>query len=222
MMEEIGYSSSNCKYTGTEVYKCPVGVITYYAPSVWYKILSVLASLAGAGFWISNVMSIKETVKVVMPLKVASVICETYVAIYAIVAVFSNLEVVTNAPELATLTGFLGFAFVAMAVTAWIISKTTGKKQASEALANVPKTDEELRAEIEEKVRREMIEKEVRAKMEAEMSGQESVPEEPVQDSVVSEEITMSEAPMPEEPVQEEPPVDGESQGMGLGPDGQF
>ncbi len=33
-----------------------------------------------------------------------------------------------------------------------------------------PKTDEELRAEIEEKVRREMIEKEIRAKLEKEMS----------------------------------------------------
>ena len=150
------------------IYKC-VNVV-HYVPSVWAKILSILISLAGAGFWISNVMSIKETIKVVKPLKIASVICETYTAIYTIVVVFSNYEIAVQMPTLSTLTGFLGFAFVVMAPVAWIISRTTDKKQAaSNASANVqvntPKTDAELRAEIEEKVRREMIEKEVRAKM---------------------------------------------------------
>ena len=137
------------------------------------KVLSILTSLAGAGFWISNVMSIKETIKVVKPLKIASVICETYVAIYAIASVLSNYEIETNMPTLTTLTGLLAFAFVVMAIVAWIISRTTGKKQVANAPTNAPvapKTNEELRAEIEEKVRREMIEKEVRAKMEAEQS----------------------------------------------------
>ena len=150
-----------------------IGMVVEYMPSVWMKVLSILTSLAGAGFWISNVMSIKETIKVVKPLKIASVICETYVAIYAIASVLSDYEIETNMPTLTTLTGLLAFAFVVMAIVAWIISRTTGKKQVANAPTNAPvapKTNEELRAEIEEKVRREMIEKEVRAKMEAEQS----------------------------------------------------
>ena len=140
-------------------------------PSVWAKILSILSSIASAGFWISNVMSIKETIKVVKPLKITSVVCEAYCAIYAVVFVFIYSEV--NSFEvmsrMSALSGLAGFAFVVTALAALIISKTSGKKQttASEAVVT-PKTDEELRAEIEEKVRREMIEKEVRAKMGAE------------------------------------------------------
>ena len=142
---------------------------------IWAKVLSIFSSLAGAGFWISNVMSIKETVKVVKPLKIVSIICEIYVAIYAIAVVLSDYSIATGTPTLTALSGFLGFAFVVMALAAWIISRTTDKKQAAASAStttsvNAPKTDAELRAEIEEKVRREMIEKEVRAKMEAEQS----------------------------------------------------
>ena len=48
--------------------------------------------------------------------------------------------------------------------------------QVAPAAPSAPKTDIELRAEIEEKVRREMIEKEVRAKLEKEMAEKAATP----------------------------------------------
>ncbi|MBR3324301.1 hypothetical protein IKG24_02060 [Candidatus Saccharibacteria bacterium] len=167
----------------TEPAYCPSGkwntsceLMAVSGPSIALKIASVFTSLAGAGFWLSNVLSIKETVKVVKPLKITSVACETYCSLFAVVAVFI-VEVPSN---LGMLSGFMGFAFVVTALAAWIISRTNRNKQvavngapgaASVSQPVVSKTDEELRAEIEEKVRREMIEKEVRAKMEREQKG---------------------------------------------------
>ena len=82
---------------------------------------------------------------------------------------FEDVEKLYQLAELA------GLAFGITALAALIISKTNKKKVAeSNTTMNgvstqfAPKTEAELRVEIEEKVRREMIEKEVRAKMEAE------------------------------------------------------
>lgn len=156
-------------------YNCFEPMLVKYGPSIWAKILSVLVSLAGAGFWLSNVMSIKETIKVVKPLKITSVVCEVYCAIYAVVMVFISSEIYRYEvlTRMSALSYLAGFAFVVTALAAWIISRTSGKKQAAvNDTVNTPKTDEELRAEIEEKVRREMIEKEVREKMEAEQKSE--------------------------------------------------
>ena len=143
-----------CMYS----YRC--NAYTNFTAAV--KITAILISLAGAGFWLSNVLTIEETIKAVKPLKITSVVCESYCSIFAIVAVFMT-EIPTN---IAALSGFVGFAFVVTALAALIISKTSKNKQSTKPAA--PKTEEELRAEIEEKVRREMIEKEVREKMGAE------------------------------------------------------
>ena len=51
-----------------------------------------------------------------------------------------------------------------------ILIQAAANVNAKQAEPAAPKTDDELRAEIEEKVRREMIEKEVREKLEKEMS----------------------------------------------------
>ena len=138
-----------------------------FVSSMFAKITSVFVSLAAAGFWLSNVLSIKETIKVVKPLKITSAVCEVYCSLFSIVTVFL-MDIPSN---LVVLSGFMGFAFVVTALVAWIISRTSGKKNVEASVAagkTVPKTDEEIRAEVEEKVRREMIEKEVREKMEAE------------------------------------------------------
>ena len=194
-------------------------MIVRYGPSIWAKILSVLASLAGAGFWLSNVMSIKETIKVVKPLKITSVVCEVYCAIYAVVMVFiSSSDIYRNEvfTRMSALSALAGFAFVVTALAALIISKTSGKKQAvtSDAVA-VPKTDAELRAEIEEKVRREMIEKEVRERMEAQMK--------PEADESVSveESVDVESSADMNEPVDTLDSSD-DSQSTGLSSDGQF
>ncbi len=141
----------------------------------FYTIIMLIASYAAAaGFWISNILSIKETVKIVKPLKITAVVCVVYLWIFGTIITPIEPEF-KDVEKLYQLAGLAGLAFGIIALAALIISKTNDKKVVkSNAAMNgasthlTPKTDAELRAEIEEKVRREMIEKEVREKMETE------------------------------------------------------
>ena len=141
----------------------------------FYAIIMLIASYAAAGgFWISNLLSIKETIKLVKPLKITAVVCVAYLWIFGTIMTLIGAEF-KNVEKLYQLSGLAGLAFGITALAALIISKTNKKKVAESNTAMngastqfTPKTEAELRAEIEEKVRREMIEKEVRAKMEAE------------------------------------------------------
>ena len=141
----------------------------------FYAIIMLIASYAAAaGFWISNILSIKETIKLVKPLKITAVVCITYLWIFGTIITPIEPEF-KDVEKLYQLASLAGLAFGITALAALIISKTNKKKVAeSNTTMNgvstqfTPKTEAELRAEIEEKVRREMIEKEVRAKMEAE------------------------------------------------------
>lgn len=143
------------------------------------KMFSVTYILAGAMFFISNTMATKETVKQVKILKIAALVCLIYCWIYyTIVALVEPINL--GADRFQQLAGLLGFAYVVLAVIAVIISNANNKErknkkqpQPVQPITNpinnpapfVPKTDEELRMEIEEKIRREKIEKEVREKM---------------------------------------------------------
>ncbi|MBR3233341.1 hypothetical protein IKG12_00555 [Candidatus Saccharibacteria bacterium] len=153
-----GYSYPSTKYH-----------MTFYA-----TIMLITSYAAAAGFWISNILSIKETIKLVKPLKITAVVCVAYLWIFGTIITPIEPEF-KNVEKLYQLAGLAGLAFGITALAALIISKTNKKKVAeSNTTMNgvstqfTPKTEAELRAEIEEKVRREMIEKEVRAKMEAE------------------------------------------------------
>lgn len=141
----------------------------------FYAIIMLIASYAAAaGFWISNILSIKETIKLVKPLKITAIVCVAYLWIFGTIMTPIEPEF-KDAEKLYQLAGLAGLAFGITALAALIISKTNKKKVAElnttingVSTQFAPKTEAELRAEIEEKVRREMIEKEVRAKMEAE------------------------------------------------------
>ena len=141
----------------------------------FYAIIMLIASYAAAaGFWISNILSIKETIKLVKPLKITAVVCVAYLWIFGTIITPIEPEF-KDVEKLYQLAGLAGLAFGITALAALIISRTNKKKvDESNVVMNgvsaqfTPKTEAELRAEIEEKVRREMIEKEVRAKMEAE------------------------------------------------------
>ena len=149
-------------------------------PTVYSIIALTAAYAAAAGFWISNIMSIKETVKAVKPLKVASIVCIAYLWFsQTLLTIFQPLY--SEVEKLYQLSGLAGLAFIVMALAALIVSKTNKNKIAEPSLTTknetqtqpASKTDAEIRAEIEEKVRREMIEKEVRAKLEAEQANAE-------------------------------------------------
>lgn len=128
--------------------------------SVFVKLALVALSLGAAGFWTSNVLSIRETVKPVKPLKVTAVVCEIYTCAYAIILTligYENLNYNSDLLRWSQLSGLAGFAFVVTALAAWIISRTTGKKQIAKAGGET--TDAAIR---------EMIEKEVRERLAAE------------------------------------------------------
>ena len=105
--------------------------------SVFVKLALVALSLGAAGFWTSNVLSIRETVKPVKPLKVTAVVCEIYTCAYAIILTligYENLNYNSDLLRWSQLSGLAGFAFVVTALAAWIISRTTGKKQIAKAV----------------------------------------------------------------------------------------
>ena len=143
-----------------------------------FAMIMLLSSYAAAGgFWISNTMSIEEAEKSVKPLKITAIICIAYLWIFGTIMTIVQPKYDDFTTRLYQLAGLTALAFVITACAALIISKTSEKKKAKlagkseEPVQFTPKTDAELRAEIEEKVRREMIEKEVRARMEAEQAG---------------------------------------------------
>lgn len=137
----------------------------------WAISMLIASYTAGAGFWISNVLAITETVKSVKPLKITAVISILYLWVFGTVVTLMEPEF-EDVQKFAQLAGLASLAFVVTAATALIISVTSkGKDNKSKAIDSdgsaelMAKTEAELRAEIEEKVRREMIEKEVRERL---------------------------------------------------------
>ena len=139
--------------------------VTIYHMTFWSMMMVIAISSSAAGFWISNIMTIKETIKVVKPLKITAIVCVVYGWVFGVVVTLAELDYY-DAERFYQLSSLAGIAFVVTALAAVIISRTNRKKVEVKNEVRVAKTDDELRAEIEEKVRREMIEKEVRAEFE--------------------------------------------------------
>lgn len=150
--------------------------------SVFMKIAIVFSCLSFLGLVCSNVLALYEGDKknAIKPLKITAVVLTIYEVAYSIIMTLANYNFRSEmSTRFAMLAGFLAFAWFVIIIVLALISKTeknragVKKKEAeqanlSQAAPVAPKTEEELRAEIEEKVRREMIEKEVREKMGAE------------------------------------------------------
>lgn len=149
--------------------------VTTCGPSILTKVAVCVSSLSCLGFFGSNVMSIFEGEKksIIKPLKITCLICLVYECVYSVVMTIMEFHYSEWSQKFGMLAGFVGFAWVVLVIVALVISRserrrlaaprgndsgnTTGKNVA-------PKSEAELRAEIEEKVRREMIEEEVRKK----------------------------------------------------------
>lgn len=152
-------------------YRISIHHMTFYA-----KTMLISAYAAMGGFWISNVMAIEETIKLVKPLKITAIACIVYLWFFETIITpiepgFKDVE------KLYQLAGLAGLAFVITALAALIISRTNAKKNVEANTITpamdaqpTPRTVDELRAEIEEKIRREILEKELRAKIEAEQA----------------------------------------------------
>ena len=136
---------------------------------------------------------------IIRPLKITSVVCFGIVSLHSIISSFilgenlSKLFLDETWARFSALAGFTSFAWLITLIIAGVNSssektrvrkeeKKAAKLAAAQAAANAQaaaqaqaaapaasKTDDELRAEIEEQVRREMIEKEVRARLAKEL-----------------------------------------------------
>lgn len=134
-----------------------------YAMSFFSKLTMVAAGLGAAGFWVSNVLSIRETVKPVKPLKITAVICELYCSGFEILMVligFENISYDDNLLRWTQLSGLAGLAFVITALAALIISRANREKGDK---VNSIQDDKQIQATIQE-----MVEKEVQERMKAE------------------------------------------------------
>lgn len=182
------------RYSSTEY--CPV--IGYSVFGIFTMIVSYLSSLGFLGALTLGIYegTKKSTIR---PLKLTAISCLCYVEFHAITRIFTEFSSSSSssssslAGRFDVLAAFAGFVWFITALVAVILAKheknaaeyeekkkkdEEQQKILAQAAANVasaaapsaPKTDEELRAEIEEKVRREMIEKEVREKLEKEMA----------------------------------------------------
>lgn len=152
------------------------------------KIALIASFLSALGFANSNVWAIYEGNKkgMIRPLKITAIICAIYVVIYLTIMALFDFDYSSEVSgRFGALAGFMGFVWFVIVITAAILSKNENnkreamvRKEKDEKAAKYDqftmdrsvKSEEELRAEIEEQVRREMIEKEVRARMEAERS----------------------------------------------------
>ena len=98
---------------------------TTYSITVAAKILIIAASIASIGFWVSNLLAIKDKVKAVKPLKITAIVCVVYDAIFMIVLVLAwPINADQNLLKWIELTGLTASGFFVTALAAWIISRT--------------------------------------------------------------------------------------------------
>ena len=112
----------------------------YYSMSIVARIFVVAIDIAVMCFLISNIWSIKETVKPVRPLKITAIICALYCGIYSVVVTVGDVRSVMDQRWYA-LAGLAGFAFVIMGIAASTISNSGTKKGQGEVGAGVANID---------------------------------------------------------------------------------
>ena len=107
---------------------------TTYHLTIYAMIMLISAYAAAAGFLISNILSIKETIKLVKPLKITAVVCIVY--LWAIGTITAPIE-----PENESISNLLLIAVLAWTIfpittiDAFIISKINKDKAVSVDIA---------------------------------------------------------------------------------------
>ena len=179
---------------------CSTRYNCYTELSFFTKFAFIASSLSFLGLLGSNIMAIYEGSKknAIFPIKITAIVCLAYEEIYSICTIIkSNLL----PDRLGVLAGFCGVVWFIATIIALVIASSAKradgipKKDTSVVADDVQtapvtpiptavKSDDELRTEIEARVRAEMeterakqIEEEVRAKLAAEQSMQ---PEQPI------------------------------------------
>lgn len=98
---------------------------TTHTITIGARILIVALSLAAIGFWVSNILVIKDKVKAVKLLKIVAIICEVYGSLFVIVvALVSPISINQNLLKWAELSGLASSGFIVTTLAAWVISRT--------------------------------------------------------------------------------------------------
>ena len=143
-------------------------ISSYYTSSLsaFAQLAIIATSLASFGFLSSNIILIgsDSNQKTIKPLKITAIVCLAYICLFSIANVFIYIN-----GRAWLLAAFAGFVWINATVIAILISAFSDPSKQNSSTTQ-PKTEAELRTEIEAKVRAEMIEKEVRAKLENEQS----------------------------------------------------
>ena len=129
----------------------------YYSSTmtVLAKVMLISLNIATMCFLNSNVWSIEETLKPVLPLKITAIVCESYCGIYGIVVTLGQIGAMYDSKWYA-LAALAGLAFIVMAIAASLVSKS-GKKKSGNVVDS-----KEMQATIQE-----MVEKEVQQRLQA-------------------------------------------------------
>lgn len=124
------------------------------------KFATIISDIMIYGLFGAWITSIEENGGPIKPLKITALSCDIYIWIFSMVVVL--MDMTTNAS--ATLYGLYGLAWISLIVT-WIIAASISRRNRKEQLdkviagkANI--NSEEMQAQI-----REMVEKEVEARM---------------------------------------------------------
>ena len=159
------------------------------------RLLMVALSVAALGFWVSNVLAIKDRLKVVKSLKIVAVVCEVIVAVSVIIfACGWPITFDQNTLKWVQLFGLISSGFFVTALAAWIISIThkdfevvsvQEEARGKELVAEINKKDEvsltgeDQRIKEEEKVTTEVGDKAERTSLDEDVR----IEERPVESS---------------------------------------
>lgn len=149
-----------------------------YAMSIWIKTTIIAWATFMSALICGAMVRTEENSNLVLPLKLTCIVSLAIAYVLSIVLVILDFNLGKNGGVI--IAELMGFSILVMVITGIAAAKISGsikeaqkKLKASAGMNSGPKTDAELRAEIEEKVRREMIEKEVREEFEKQKREQE-------------------------------------------------
>ena len=205
---------------------------TTYSPSSYMpnltiaaKITLVLISVASIGFWVSNIMAIKDKVKAVKPLKMTAIICQIFRSVFVITLVFLwPINFSMDALKWVQLYGLSVSGFIVMGLAAWIISRThrdfdadtvDGGALAIKPAGGAGEIEEKVKDEglaIDDEKAKDVVEPKDEVVDEVvEETVKEEIAVEPVSEAEGAEVSVVEEAPAAEAPASEAPAPEAEA-----------
>lgn len=128
-LDDYDYYNDYSNYEMDDVYRDITYPSSYtsgaYNISIAAKIIIVAVGIASIGFWVSNILVIKDKIKAIKPLKTTAIICQVYSSTFIIVLAFAwPININQDLLKWVELYGLSISGFIITALAAWIISRT--------------------------------------------------------------------------------------------------